>query len=325
MAFLVQISGYNSEMRKYKAFLPVTIIVLALLASACGARATAEPTVDTAAIIATSIEQTMQAFEATKAAEVTPTPLIVETPTPLVLPTTASAGLPTPTMFATIPVAANCLVAGLVSETIPDGTYIARGTAFTKEWTIINGGTCPWTTGYKMVFESGELLGAASKEVALTENVNPGFLTKVSIKMTAPNTLGTFLGTWSLRTNTNTPVATFTVKIATEQASAGFYAVTSISSNLADKTFTGTCAYTVNINITSSGPGEVSGNIRHSINDTWTDTSFKETFTAAGTKTRAHTITLTNGSGVNDVALQVYVAVPNNQTFNLGDVDITCN
>ncbi len=82
--------------------------------------------------------------------------------------------------------------------TIPDGTVIAPGTTFTKTWRLTNIGTSTWTTSYKLVFESGELLGAKTS-INLPKSVAPGQSIDLSVDMTAPLTTGTFRGNWKLQ------------------------------------------------------------------------------------------------------------------------------
>ena len=88
-----------------------------------------------------------------------------------------------------------------------------KGETFTKEWRIINGGTCAWNTSYKFVFVDGYPLGAPAEGVPLPENVDRGMSTTVKIKMTAPNDIGTFNGNWVLKSDTGVDVGKFNVKI----------------------------------------------------------------------------------------------------------------
>lgn len=81
---------------------------------------------------------------------------------------------------------------------IPDGTVIAPGGAFTKTWRLTNIGATTWTTSYKLVFESGELLGAKTS-LNLPKAVKPGESIDLSVNMTAPVTTGTFRGNWKLQ------------------------------------------------------------------------------------------------------------------------------
>ena len=88
--------------------------------------------------------------------------------------------------------------AGFVNETIPDGTRVEPGTAFTKTWTIQNTGTCTWTTGYALVFKSGEQMGGNGVNY-LPVDVAPGQSIGISLNLVAPNTAGTYRGDWIMR------------------------------------------------------------------------------------------------------------------------------
>lgn len=124
-------------------------------------------------------------------------------PTATVAPTNTleSAALPTTgaaQASATNPVPAGNDSAGLASETIPDNTIFSSGASFTKTWKFRNTGTTSWTTGYALVFTSGEQMGAKS-EVYLPVPVEPGMLVDISVAMKAPTAYGTYQSNWSMR------------------------------------------------------------------------------------------------------------------------------
>lgn len=310
---------------KYSIFTSLLVLALPLLA-ACGGTATeTTPTVDTESVIATSIAQTMEAMAQTQTAEVTPTSASTATPENLASPTaaTASVSLPTATM-ASVQLPTNCLIAGLVSETIPDGTVIGRGTSFTKTWSIRNGGTCTWSTSYKMVFESGDLLSATSESIALTQSVSPGMMTSVSIKMTAPNTDGTYTGYWNLLTDAGVLVGRFSVNIYVGTPTAAPFSVTGVSYYTAPKTVTVTAcnsSFNVPIYITTDGPGTVTYQITSTSALGNVVKNDDITFTAAGTQTIYYPITI---SGTADLDIDVYIDNPNHQYFYLRHVDVKC-
>jgi uncharacterized repeat protein (TIGR01451 family) len=85
--------------------------------------------------------------------------------------------------------------------TIPDGSVLAPGQAFTKTWRIRNVGSCTWTTSYALVFVFGNTFGAApainlSSSVA---PVAPGQTADFSINMVAPTTPGHYRSYWRFR------------------------------------------------------------------------------------------------------------------------------
>jgi hypothetical protein len=83
--------------------------------------------------------------------------------------------------------------------TIPDGTTLAAGQAFTKTFRIRNVGTCTWTTSYAMVFVAGDLLGAPSTAIGLSSSVAPGQTMDFSINMVAPTISGHYRSYWRFR------------------------------------------------------------------------------------------------------------------------------
>ena len=82
--------------------------------------------------------------------------------------------------------------------TVPDDSVFPPGMAFTKTWRIRNNGTCNWAGSYSFVFVSGEAMGGPAA-VPVAGNVAPGAQYDVSVNMVAPNTPGTYKGTWQLR------------------------------------------------------------------------------------------------------------------------------
>ncbi len=309
-------------MRKQTLYITSIFILAMFLLSACGGTAEAEttPTVDNASIIATSIAQTMQAMTETQAAQVTPT--LASTATPMALPsiTVPAAGLPTSTVQ-TVSLPTNCLIAGLVSETIPDGTIIAKGSTFTKTWSIRNGGTCTWSTGYKMVFESGDLLGATSESVNLTQNVGPGMMTAISMKLTAPNTDGTYIGYWMLQTDAGVNVGRFSVNVYVGTPTATPFSITSVSYPSINTVGTVGSNAIAKITVIADGPGTAT----YSITSTAAPTKNSDiTFTAAGSKVIDYPVPCT-AAGTFDLDISVYIDYPNHQTFNLTYSDLECN
>ena len=109
-----------------------------------------------------------------------------------------AAGMPTPAAAAS-----TCDWAQFVADvTVPDGTSFAPGTAFKKTWRLKNIGSCTWTTGYSLVFDSGEKFGAPSA-VNFPINVAPGQTVDLSLDMTAPSSAGHYLSYWKLRNASN--------------------------------------------------------------------------------------------------------------------------
>ncbi len=95
-----------------------------------------------------------------------------------------------------VPPSSTCNLGYFVTDvTIPDGTVLAPGTAFTKTWEIRNVGTCTWTTSYAEVLAFGNSLGATSP-VFLPAAVAPGATSNFSVNMVAPTTAGHYRSYW---------------------------------------------------------------------------------------------------------------------------------
>jgi hypothetical protein len=323
-------TSYNKKMRTQTMKKITCIFIFAMfLLTACsgGAKEEPTPTVDNASIIATSIAQTMQVMAETQTAQVTPT--LAGTATSAVVPTitpaTTSAGLPTATVQ-TVSLPTNCLIAGLASETIPDGTIVAKGATFTKTWSITNGGTCTWNTGYKMVFQSGDLLGATSESVALTQNVAPGTMTNVSIKMTAPSTDGWYTGNWQLQTDGGVNVGNFTVSIYVGVATAAPFSVTSVTypSSISNLTCDGSTSNP--IYITTDAAGTVTYNLYDINGYSAGKLNGEKPFTSAGSQTIYYNMVfpVPGADKLVDVDIQVYIDTPNHQDFYLKELDGKC-
>ena len=83
--------------------------------------------------------------------------------------------------------------------TIPDEMDLAPGEHFTKTWRIQNAGSCPWTIGYLLYFESGDIMGGPSSQGLTSETIQPGDSMDVSVELIAPLETGSYQGNWKLR------------------------------------------------------------------------------------------------------------------------------
>jgi hypothetical protein len=117
--------------------------------------------------------------------EETPTPADTSTPTPSATPDTPQAKF-------------------LKDITIPDGTVMEPGQAFTKTWRFQNIGSVPWGEGIKIVFVPGKQKGFESKQMggpdwAPVANVAPGKNVDISVDLAAPKQLGHHRSYWRLQ------------------------------------------------------------------------------------------------------------------------------
>jgi hypothetical protein len=169
------------------------LTVIILIVSACNLPSNAvTPTSESNAVF-TAAALTVQAQLTQSVPFSTPTlPLSVATNTPLSVPTLPAATRP-PAASAT-PV---CDQAAFVKDiTIPDGSQINPGASFTKTWRLRNSGACQWS-GYTLVFDSGELMGATSPQTI--GSVAPGQEVDLSVNFTAPVNAGSYRSYWRVR------------------------------------------------------------------------------------------------------------------------------
>ncbi len=108
----------------------------------------------------------------------------------------------TPTLTSTprgfLPRPENCTDEAVLLEdvTIPDGMILTAGESFTKTWRLMNTGTCPWDSGYSLVFLTGERMSAPDT-VPLTITL-PGADLDISVELIAPSVNGSYMGVFAL-------------------------------------------------------------------------------------------------------------------------------
>jgi len=183
----------EGETMKNKIRLFSLLIIIVLFMSACNLPSeNPEDTASTAA--AQTVEALLSATPAAGMATASFTPLpipVTLTSTPLSVSTSAPSITPT----------TNCNVAQFITDvTIPDGTLVTPGQAFTKKWRIKNIGTCSWT-GFSLVFDSGDSMGGPASKAIST--LGPGQEVDLEVNLTAPATPGNYRGYWRINTNGN--------------------------------------------------------------------------------------------------------------------------
>lgn len=207
----------------------LNFLLLVTLLSACAGQATDVPTADVNAIMTQAVETFAAALYQTQTAQVTP---VTDTPVPtftlaptiapsaaplqplqpaqpvLIIPTvflspTPTGTRPTPTVDSAS-LASGCNNLYLVQDwTIPAGTVMLPGTAFTKTWKVANIGTCDWMFLYRLVLVSGDAM--EGDPAGLGTIIKPNQWTKLSINLIAPNRPGTYSANWRLGTQNGTP------------------------------------------------------------------------------------------------------------------------
>lgn len=154
-----------------------------------------------ATLMALSIQQTQTAMAGGQ-----PTILstITEQPTNTVPPTTVpptTAAIPTSTIVPSatdIPTPCN-LAGNVIDITYADGSKVAADASFVKTWRITNIGSCTWTSGYSLIFDSGDQMDAPSAVQLTPGTVQPGNSVEISVQLTAPHAKGTYKGFFRLK------------------------------------------------------------------------------------------------------------------------------
>ncbi len=206
------------------------ILLSAIVLSACGAGATAEPTQDLGAIQTQAIQtvvaqfnqqltQTAAAVSPTVPASLTPLATATLGTQPTFAPvggstsTATTPGVGTPFAFNTpasgfTPIASPvqtqsgpvCNDSAFVEDvTIPDGTEIHPGFNFTKSWLIKNTGTCMWDEGYVLVYQGGVFDGYDVPLKDPHDFVKPGDTHKFELNLTAPLKEGEAQDCWKMK------------------------------------------------------------------------------------------------------------------------------
>jgi hypothetical protein len=115
---------------------------------------------------------------------------------PTITPQPVVTAVPT---VSTLPPTTGCDRAYFVSDvSVPDGTVFTPGQTFTKTWKLRNTGKCTWTTGYSLVFSTGDQMGGAAA-INLPSAVAPRQDIDLSVNLTAPNNVGNYRGYWLLK------------------------------------------------------------------------------------------------------------------------------
>ena len=151
---------------------------------------------------ATATATATQTPTPTQTATRTPAPTATQTPTPTATQTstaTQTPAAPTATQTPTPTADVNCLRAVFIADvTIPDGTLLDPQASFQKTWRIRNAGTCTWgrTAGQvSWAFVSGAQMGGPDR-VTIAGEVPPEGSYDVTAELTAPATMGQYVGWW---------------------------------------------------------------------------------------------------------------------------------
>ncbi|MDH5606178.1 MAG: NBR1-Ig-like domain-containing protein [Anaerolineae bacterium] len=191
--------------KQFRPIIPLTLLILILSGCTLPTSANSGTTTDPSAI-QTSAAMTVEAQIASQAAPSVQATFTSTVVIPTALPTaTLPPSQPTNTPLPTNTVVTKpCDLAGFVRDvTINDGTKFTPGETFRKKWELINNGTCTWTSGYELVFDSGDAMGGPAAKQMTSSNVAPGEKVEVFVDLTAPAVVGKYKGNWKLRNPDN--------------------------------------------------------------------------------------------------------------------------
>jgi hypothetical protein len=176
------------------------LIVILMLPLACnfpGAGSVGSETAVAQTVEAELTKAAATAGTATSTLAVTETPTLTATNTETPVPTVTSTPVLT---FTNTPIP--CNRAAFVSDvTIPDDSEIVINANFTKTWRLQNTGSCTWTSGYKIIFDSGDQMSAPAETQLTAGSVAPGATVDVSVNMKAPGSAGTYKGNYRIKSS----------------------------------------------------------------------------------------------------------------------------
>jgi Ig-like domain-containing protein len=184
----------------------VSAILFTLFVTACGSASPGtqgqEPTSDVAAIRTSAASTVISQFTLTAAA-FTPTPALPAEPTETPVPATAETNTATTAVVAQV---TNALgTAGPLCDSltyvadvnVQDGTSMSPGQDFLKTWKVKNTGSCPWGSGYKLVY-AGYQDKMSGQFQPLSGVIQPGQEVEISVQFTAPDAANQYVSAWQM-------------------------------------------------------------------------------------------------------------------------------
>lgn len=273
--------------------------------------------------IGTAAAQTVAALSTQLQANATNTP--APSNTPQVVTPTATPQISTPTEATA---AKPCDRAEFVDDvTVEDGTVFKPGETFTKTWRLKNTGSCTWTTSYRVVFDSGNALGAPAS-FNLPTSVAPDAIIDISVQMKAPDIEKDYESYWKLQNASGVTFGLgqdgskkFWVKITVKKAVEAF-AITKVVLSTANTNVTGACPYNfpLTAQVTASAAGKMTYFWERS--DGAKSAVQELVFDGASTKTINYSWPFPANF---DGSVNLYVDNPNHQYFTPLTIKLTCN
>ncbi|MCX7976728.1 MAG: NBR1-Ig-like domain-containing protein [Bellilinea sp.] len=177
-----------STLLSYILYLAISLVLA--VSSGCNLPKAGQALTPTGDFASTAAAQTVSALTTQFASMITSTP-----------PSGLETSLPTQpsTTFTPAESVKPCERAEFVSDvSVPDGSQFSPGQTFIKTWRLKNTGSCTWTTSYRVVFESGNVLGAPPS-FNLPVSVPPDALVDISVNMKAPDQPREYESYWKLQ------------------------------------------------------------------------------------------------------------------------------
>jgi len=180
-------------------FTLVTIIIATGLACSMPLTPAVAPTATSVTLEATNTSAPLAT--ATTMPSISPLVTVTSRPT-TTAPTLPPTAFPATAVPATNTPAGTCNLAAFEGDiNYTDDTVVPAGQNFDKKWRLRNNGTCTWTSGYKVVFVTGDAMGGAGSVQLTNGTVQPGASVNVSVNLTAPSAPGTYRGNFKLRSS----------------------------------------------------------------------------------------------------------------------------
>src|SRR5574340_813366 len=253
--------------------------------------------------IGTAAAQTVAALSTSLQANATNTPVPSNTPQVITPTATQQAGTPT------------------------EATAAKPCETFTKTWRLKNTGSCTWTTSYRVVFDSGNALGAPAS-FNLPTSVAPDAIIDISVQMKAPDIEKDYESYWKLQNASGVTFGLgqdgskkFWVKITVKKAVEAF-AITKVVISTANTNVTGACPYNfpLTAQVTASAAGKMTYFWERS--DGAKSAVQELVFDGASTKTINYSWPFPANF---DGSVNLYVDSPNHQYFTPLTIKLTCN
>lgn len=151
--------------------------------------------------------------------------------------------------------------------------------------------------------------------------IEPDETITFKVNLTAPVEPGEYKGAWQLFAEDGEKLSWYWVEIIVEDDSP-LFAVTSVSTNITDKNFSGACPHDIDVEIyiKTNGAGTVSYQAETS--DLGMAPSDKIEFDSASTDSEFYDWKIHNAG---NYWLKVHIMDPNNQTFGPFNITVSCN